>query len=134
MGTNSIVVESKFSSSNISSLNSYDVTSTFSTSHLIKSLNRNKKSFSVFECALYCSNNFDCYSFTYTYLNSDTASCKLLNDKPKLSSDIVFSRNASIFVLNSPRRGHYSCLYEDCDQTKGLTCLNKRCTCALSDR
>ena len=114
---------------------SYDVTNAFSTSHQIMSLNRNMIGFSVAECISYCSNKSECLSISFTYSNFSEVNCKLLNETPLMtSSDINLSKNSSIFISDTPRKGGYNCLSDECDKTKGLTCRNNRCVCSITNK
>ena len=114
---------------------SYDVTNDFSNTHLIMSLNRNMKGFSVAECISYCLNKPECFSISFTYMDFDSINCKLLNETPLMtSSDIYLSKNSSIFISNTPRKGGYNCLSNECDQSKGLTCRNNRCVCNIANK
>lgn len=114
---------------------SYDVTNDFSTIHQIMALNRNMKGFSAAECISYCLNKPECFSISITYSYFSIINCKLLNETPLMtSSDIYYSENSSIFVSDTPRKGGYNCLSNECDQSKGLTCRNNRCVCSIANK
>jgi hypothetical protein len=114
---------------------SYDVTDEFSNDHLIMSLSRNRKGSSVAECLSYCLNYPECFSITFTFSNFSSIHCKFLNETPLMTgSDIYVSKNSSIFISDTPRKGGYNCLSNECDQTKGLTCRNNRCVCNITNK
>jgi len=120
------------------SVYSFKLSGTFTTS-LLNSVYFNHSSGDRLRCLSHCSQLSDCLTVEITrdpVQTDQIKQCAFYSIIPNFNStDVIPSLSSNVFVKKlSIIQFNQSCVYDNCQQDLGLTCVNGRCLCRENNR